>query len=80
MLFSIAPVLVIILIAIFGSESNTIQFGPEGKKFSKDTPYFRDIPCNKDLFRAYYIANEYKILNKKTDLLGAIILKWVKNS
>ena len=46
----------------------------------KNTPYFRDIPCNKDIFRAYYIGYNYGLLKKKTDLLGAIILKWIKYS
>ena len=58
---------------------SNLDFGPMGKKFSKDIPYYRDIPCNKDLLRAYYIAYEYKILSNKTDLLGAIILKWLKD-
>lgn len=69
----------VILVKIFGKMTpSAMNFGPEGKKFSKDTPYFRDIPSNKDLFRAYYIAYEYKINSKKEDLLGAVILKWLK--
>lgn len=55
------------------------DFGPEGKKITKDAPYFRDIPCNKDLYRAYFIANEYNILKNKNDIAGAIILKWIKD-
>ena len=45
-----------------------------------DLPYYRDIPCYKDIFRAYYIGYNYKLLKNKTDLLGAIILKWLKDS
>lgn len=71
------PILGIVGAIATASETN---FGPEGKKFNKDTPYFRDIPCNGDLFKAYYIAEKYQILSKKTDLLGAIILKWIKES
>ena len=55
------------------------DFGPEGKKITKDAPYFRDIPCNKDLYRAYFVANEYNILKNKNDIAGAIILKWIKD-
>ena len=55
------------------------DFGPEGKKITKNAPYFRDIPCNKDLYRAYFIANEYNILKNKNDIAGAIILKWIKD-
>ena len=44
----------------------------------KTVPNFRDIPCNKDI----YYANALLFLNnfdyKETNILGAIILKWVK--
>ena len=69
----------LVSIIAIGSTPYDFNFGSEGKKFSKDTPYFRDIPCNKDLLRSYYIAYQYGIIKKKTDLLGAIILKWLKD-
>ena len=44
----------------------------------KDIPNFRDIPCNKDI----YYANTLLYLNnmdyKEANIIGAIILKWVK--
>ena len=44
----------------------------------KTVPNFRDIPCNKDI----YYANALLFLNnfeyRETNILGAIILKWVK--
>ena len=47
----------------------------------KETPFFRDIPCNKDI----YYANTLTKLNselfnkyKETNILGAIMLKWVR--
>lgn len=72
-----------IIAAIIGalhSKNTNFNFGEAGKKIEKDVPYFRDIPCKKDLFRAYYISYQYGILKKKTDVLGAIILKWLKDS
>ena len=46
----------------------------------KNVPNFRDIPCNKDI----YYANALLYLNnfeyKETNILGAIILKWVKEN
>ena len=42
--------------------------------------YYRDIPCEKDIFKTYYIAYQYGIIKKETDLLGAVILKWVKEN
>lgn len=56
-----------------------LEFGLEGKKIPKDVPYFRDIPCQKDIYRAYYIGYKYGIIKNKTNLLGAIILKWLKD-
>jgi len=46
----------------------------------KNVPNFRDIPCNKNI----YYANALLFLNnfeyKETNILGAIILKWVKQN
>lgn len=59
--------------------TNSFNFGSEGKKIPKDVPYYRDIPCKKDVFRAYFIAYKYGLTKNKTDVLGAIILKWLKD-
>lgn len=40
--------------------------------------YFREIPCNGDIFKAYFIATLYDINENVGDLLGAILLKWIK--
>jgi uncharacterized membrane protein YgcG len=71
-------------IVFFLKNSNDIPnmkfiFGKGKNKVPKDVPYFRDIPCNKDLFRAYAIASIYKINKNKMDFLGSILLKWIKN-
>ena len=79
----IVPVIVIIVSII--TAANTKGYGTKRLKFSKgakkvkDAPYFRDIPCNKDIFKAYWIACQYGLVKKKTDFLGAILLKWIKN-
>ncbi len=54
------------------------KYGVLGKKIPRDVNYFRDIPCDNDIFKAYYIAYQYNIIKNKTDILGAIILKWLK--
>ena len=85
MLFSIGPwLLITILVAIFGKNSgqnyyNKCTFGPAGKKVRKDVPNFREIPCNKDIFRAYWVAYHYNLDKKKENFLGAVLLKWIKN-
>ncbi|NLL02357.1 MAG: DUF2207 domain-containing protein [Mollicutes bacterium] len=48
-------------------------------KFPKDLENFRDIPCNKDIFYAYFLANSYNLLKNDQDFLGALILSWIKN-
>jgi len=73
----------IIILAIAktgGFNTSTFDFGTSGKNIPKDVAYFRDIPCKKDIFRAYYIAHQYGLTKNKTDVLGAIILKWLKDS
>ena len=36
--------------------------------------------CNNDIFRAFYVGYNYNILKRDSYLLGAIILKWIKDS
>ena len=82
-IINIIPFLFVIFVfikTITMINASRLHFGKEGKKMPKDLPYYRDIPCNKDIFRAYYIGYSYGLLKKKTDLFGAIILKWVKDS
>ena len=50
----------------------------EGKKLPSDIEYFRDIPCKDDLLRAYFISCQYGITTDKTAVIGAVILKWIK--
>lgn len=60
--------------------TKTFDFGPQGKVLPKDVPNVRDIPFNKDIFRTFWIAESYKLDKKKTDFLGAILLKWLKEN
>ena len=83
MIFNFIPFLIFafIFIALISKiNASRLHFGKEGKRMPLDLPYYRDIPCNKDIFRAYYIGYNYGLLKNKTDLLGAIILKWIKDS
>ena len=86
-LVNLIPVLIVFSIFIITaikinttSKSNSLDFGVAGRKIPKDVDYYRDIPCSNDLHRAYFIAYHYGILKNKTDILGAIILKWIKDS
>lgn len=71
---------VAVFIGITLPQENLLKFGETGNKVPKDVPLYRDIPCKGDIFRAYFIAYNYKLLKKKTDFLGAIFLKWLKEN
>lgn len=53
-----------------------LYFMETGNSVPKDVPIFRDIPCNKDIYRAYWVACKYNLVKSKTDFLGVILLKW----
>ena len=60
-------------------EYRTLDLGTKIK--NNEVKYFRDIPCDGDLFYAYWVMIKYKILKEedcKKGLIGAILLKWIK--
>lgn len=83
LLFSWIVTIGIIIFAVVKTSNTSggsykLDFGKDGKKLPKNVNMFRDIPCNKDIFRAYWVANNYGLMKKQTDFLGAILLKWLK--
>ncbi len=77
----IFPYIIVFLVSIFAvskSKTNNYDFGETGNKIRKDVPNFREIPCNKDIFRAYWVSDAYKLNKKKEDFLGTVILKWLR--
>ena len=82
-LFYLPLILLLIINEIYNKynkkKNKNIKFGNAGNKIKNNVPYFRDIPCKKDIFRAYLIADCYNLKKKKEDFLGAVILKWLKN-
>lgn len=77
----IFPILIFIIIfkaASSMSPISGIDYGTLGKKIDyKNLNYFRDIPCKKDIYRAYFVATIYSLNKKKEDFLGSIFLKWL---
>ncbi|MBQ2872560.1 MAG: DUF2207 domain-containing protein [Bacilli bacterium] len=50
------------------------------KKIDKsNVPMFRDIPCNKDIYYANTLIKLNNFEYKQGNILGAIILKWLRN-
>ena len=82
-LFTFFPFILVMLLTVFFSKKpDKYDFEASGGKNLKDVLPFRDIPCEKDLFMAYFVAYHYNIgksSNLKSNLLGALILKWILN-
>ena len=77
---SIVPMIIIIISAVFFSKNiDNVRFGSLGNKVKGDILPFREIPCNKNLYRAYWVASKYKLSKKKEDFLGSVILKWLRD-
>lgn len=81
MFVSLLPIFLTILKSVSTGNESRLAFEKKSNKLprNKDIPYYRDIPCNKDLFLTFFIAYQFKIVKKKTDLLGSILLKWVRD-
>ena len=81
-LFSLMPFFIFLFSFIFVGKrikESSLTIDKEAKKAVKNAEYFRAIPCNKDLYLAYYVATKYGLANQKTNLLGSVILTWLKN-
>lgn len=71
-----------IIFAVKSAYKNSYGYKDNKKITKNDTHMFREIPCNKDI----HYANTLMYLNKgnmlfpykETNILGAVILKWVK--
>lgn len=74
----IAPFFIFLTFFLIIKSSQKYKFGPAGSKINmKDINMYRDIPCNKDIFRAFFIAQAYHLNSKNTDFFGSIFLKWL---
>ena len=82
-LFPILLVVFIVFMTIKASKSRavvggeTLLFGKNGRVIPKNIPNVREIPFDKDIYMTYWVALSYSISNRKTDFLGAILLKWM---
>ena len=68
------PFIIVFLIArgtLYGYKDNKVIN-------KKNTEFFRDIPCNKDIYYANALANLNKWSKSSASILGAILLKWIR--
>ncbi len=78
-IFSIIAWIVPFLI-VFGIGKAIKGKNYQRKKISlKDVNNFRDIPCNKDIYCAYFLSQVYNMGKERSDFLGALLLKWLRD-
>lgn len=68
------PFIIVFLIArgtLYGYKDNKVIN-------KKNTPLFRDIPCNKDIYYANALAGLNNWSKSSASILGSILLKWIK--
>lgn len=66
------------LVVAIVSSIEHVTITKEQRKMIKEAPYYRDIPCEKDIFKMFYVAFSTGQMKRKTDVMGAVILKWLK--
>ena len=66
-------------IIIFISVRNNMYGYKDNKVINKkNTNFYRDIPCNKDIYYANALVSLNKWNKSNSSILGAILLKWIK--
>ena len=73
---SVLPIMAIATLAGRSSKNNKYNYGEKGKNLG-EVPNFRDIPCNKDIYYAFWVSEVFDLNKNKTDFLGAVLLKWI---
>ena len=66
------------IIVFFVARGTSYGYKDNKKITKKNTEFFRDIPCNKDIYYANALASLNKWSKSSASILGAILLKWIK--
>ena len=69
---------ILFIVGIFAASKSGYGYINNKVINKKDAPMFRDIPCNKDIYYANALIKLNSFGYKETNILGAIILKWVR--
>lgn len=70
---------ILVLVGVRSSNKKLTPYSKESLQLPKDIPNFRDIPCNKNIYRAFWVADTYSLCKNKNDFIGALLLKWIKD-
>ncbi len=74
----------LIIIMVCHGTFMRIPYGTKKIKFRKgvnkvkNAPYFRDIPYD-NIFEGYWVSCQFGLIKNKTDFLGVMLLKWLKD-
>ena len=82
-ILEVLPFLIFGFVGFIGVKSvieNGYGYANNRKIDKKEVPMFRDIPCNKDIYYANTLIKLNNFDYKEGNILGAIILKWVRNN
>ena len=70
-------IITVLVVLIIKEKKNNSYYNKELDVVNESKfKYYRDIPCNNDLYRIYYISYRY-LRTSGNNLLGAIMLKWI---
>ncbi|MCI9131698.1 DUF2207 family protein [Thomasclavelia cocleata] len=76
-------VVVIVIVANNSNKSKKLHFsdGKDELPTIKEVNPFRDIPCNKDIYYFYYVANKIGLIGQddRSGILCAMLLKWIRD-
>ncbi len=79
-LFNLGIPVFIIAVTAKAMSANSYGFKDNKVIDKKNAPFFRDIPCNKNIYYANALINLNNFGYRESNILGAIILKWVKDN
>lgn len=80
--FIFAIIIMIIVVALSKTrKSKTYTFHDQIPLDSKNVNMFRDIPCQKDIFKFYYLAKKVGLIgdDDRGGMISAILLKWIRS-
>lgn len=77
-IFPVLMFVFVIVIVLINKSSSGYGYKNNKKINKKEVMPFREIPCDKNIFYADTLIKLNKFDYKQTNILGAIILKWIK--
>lgn len=77
--FTVAFIIIAVFFSVISATNNRRNNYKNTTLNKKEINTFRDIPCSKNIFDAFFLSQIFNLNKKKEDLLGAVLLKWIKD-